>query len=193
MVFRLIDDAGSVTLDRENHPERIHLLPKNYKHFLIATIITTIVFLFALYISFTKSFLLVTGLIVVSAFLYVIFHRNKIIISLIPLLKYPILLWCLISLSYEVDAILICLSSFAIMLMYDLIDDEDEKKRKLVRNVIGITICSILVFQPWLKASLLVFTILPIILVFTLNETSYLKYLPVIYFPILSLISNLFL
>ena len=190
VVFRVIDDAGSVTLDRVNHPDRNYLSPSNYKSFLTITCLITGFFLVILFIIYSNVWWIIATLIFGSLLLYLLFHRSAPIMSIIPLLKYPTLLYCITLIAGTYSDITLTSSSFLIMLFYD-VNDERNVDSLMLPNIIFALLIGLLVFQPWLNWHIIVFIIIPIVMVVLFSKSLYLKYLPIVYYPICSLLITL--
>lgn len=191
IVFRFMDDAGSVTLDRENHPERDYLSASNYRSFLTITSVITLVFLLSVLLVYPDILWLVASLIFMSVILYLLFHRSSSIMTLIPLLKYPILLWCVAELTSANSDLGLMISSFFMMLFYDINDEKNDNSLTL-SNSIAVILIGILVFQPWLNWFFVILIIVPVAILLLFSKSLYLKYLPILYYPFCSLFITLY-
>ena len=190
-VFRLIDDACSVSYDRSHHPDRSYLSPENYPTFLRLTAVSCLAYQSLLFMYSKEIGLIVSLFIFASLLLYVLFQKQFTVLSLIPLLKYPVLLYCLVFQYASNTLIFICLSSFFIMLSYDLLEDKkiSDLKRFVALGALAtagfFTLFSIsFPFAP-------VFILIPLLLVWFFPRWKYLHYLPIAYYPLCILINSL--
>lgn len=189
IVFRLIDDAGSVTIDRDAHPERTYLNDENYSSFLAVVFITTILFLFLLSILRPSLVISMIFFIIGSIILYLIFNKSKTVMAVIPLLKYPFLLWAISSMDSGNVGFTISIASFFIMLFYDL--NDDEKTRGFILNFLCITVISLLIFPPWDGSYFGLLSIIPVSFVIWKSKSSFLKFIPLLFYPICYLLISL--
>lgn len=150
--FRVLDDAWSSHLDRIYHPQRTYSLPGNFKPFILFSILVFIVYQAGLFLFSLTLAITMLSLLVVSTALYSMFFRSKNIMTIIPLLKYPVLIWCISSFSMSPAVFLLSAGAFFMMLTSDLID---EKKLKTVHRILLILITGILIFQPWVNGFIL--------------------------------------
>jgi hypothetical protein len=191
IVFRFIDDAGSVTIDRINHPDRTYLSAKNYTSFLVVTILLSTCYAAAVFIYDRSMIVVIPPLMAGSVLLYLFSHKSGVMMKVIPLLKYPLLLLCISASNVDSSEILVVWSSFLIMLIYDLIDDRKEQGDQRIILLILIIACGMLVFQPWHDWIWILFIIPPIVIVLMFSKSKLLKYLPILYFPLSILIKTL--
>ena len=191
VAFRFLDDAGSIRHDKIHFPERLYLNKEHYSSFLALTGIVVIFYLgfISLYDISLLSVLLV--LLVASVLAYIMFQKHSVITKLIPLLKYPVLTWCVAGQSENLEDLILYISTFFIMLMYDMLEEVPMTLPNRLRNVLGIMICGILVFQPWCNFTNILWMVAPGILALLLYKSPYLKYLPIAYYPVLTLILNI--
>ena len=187
IVFRFIDDAGSVTIDRIAHPDRTYLTKENYPSFLKIVVIVTILLLTYTTFFLPNSLIVISGFIAISICLYLIFNSNKSIMIFIPLLKYPTLLWCISGLTLVPNRILAILGSFFIMYLYDQLDQQEKPKSDLMILVTCI-VCGLLIFQPWLNLYLIGLVILPVSLIIKYSHLKIMKPLVIIYYSLGNLI-----
>jgi hypothetical protein len=146
--FRLLDDLWSFHLDRIHHPERTYLLTKNMQIFIVFTVIVFSIYLVGLFL-FSRDFAIaILVLFLVSNGLYLLFFRKKSIITIIPLLKYPVLIWCISGFSMSPEVLLLSAGAFFMMLTSDYID-ENKSSSTLKYKILLILITGILIFQPW--------------------------------------------
>ena len=148
--FRLLDDAWSFHLDRISFPERAYLLPKNIGKFIFFAALVNAVYLSVLL--WISGFLAITVLILflVSNGLYILFFRKKSILTIIPLLKYPVLIWCISGFSISSEVLLLSAGAFFMMLTSDYIDG-NKSTNTLKYKILLILVTGILIFQPWTK------------------------------------------
>jgi len=190
-VFRLLDDVWSYNLDKINHPNRIYIPNKNIGSFILITIIVAILyqiilFFISTYLGFTILFLLL-----ISNFLYSIFYRNKNLMTIIPLIKYPVLLWCILRFDISTDAILLSSSAFFMMLVFDINEDKPVNKNRLLITTILLFVTGFLMIQPWNEnENLLVKAILLLVpfIIFILPVSRFQRIFPVLIFPALHVI-----
>lgn len=191
LAFRFLDDAGSVSYDRLQYPNRTYLSKDNYPKFLKWTGLILIIYLVGnLWVSL-NHFYIISILIVLSIMAYLILGKKEPILKIIPLVKYPVIVWILSSFSAELDIISIALSSFFIIFIYDLLDDSKGKVKKKGILLIAILLCGALALLPWNGPIAYLFIFLPIIIIFSLQKWDHIKYFSVIYYPILVLIQSL--
>lgn len=195
LIFRIIDDIGSVHLDRINHPSRIYLLEKNISKMIIFGGFVLTLYIISLEI-FMPSYFMETigGFAVGSIIAYLVFDKNKILLPVIPILKYPLLLWCLTSFSIEVEHLLLVFSSAMIMGSHDTIEKiKSYSSIWFFISIILVLTAGLLIFQPWSKALNNLYILPIVILVAALWRWKYAVYFPILYFPIAYFISNNFL
>ena len=191
LAFRFLDDAGSVHFDRIHYPNRSYLSKDNYPKFLKWTGLFLLIYVLVNSGISLSHFYIISILILLSIVAYLLFGKKGPILKIIPLVKYPVILWILTSFSAELDIISIVLSSFFIIFIYDLLDDSQAKIKKKGSLLIAILLCGALVFHPWNAAFAYLFILLPIIIIFPMQKWDHIKYFSVIYYPILVLIQSL--
>lgn len=185
--FRLLDDAWSFYLDRIHHPDRLYLLQKNFGSFIFFAGFVIIVYQAGLFLY--SGFLAITMLILFlfSTLLYFLFFRKKSIMAIIPLLKYPVLIWCLSRFSTSAEVLYLSAGAFFMMLTSDYID-ENKSTGTLNYKILLILITGILIFQPWNgNSSILtafIFISIPIILIAFLSMDKK-PFFPIVVFPVL--------
>lgn len=192
--FRLLDDAWSFYLDRIDHPRRTYLLPKNIKSFFVFTVIVFTIYLVGLFIFSWDFAITILILFVVSNGLYFLFYKVKSIMTIIPLLKYPVFIWCISGFSMSSEVLFLSAGAFFMMLTSDFID-ENKSTRALKYKILLILLTGILIFQPWDGGSSrlfdLVFMAIPILLIsFTSMEEE--PFFPIVVFPILYIFDLIF-
>lgn len=147
--FRLLDDAWSFHLDRTQHPDRAYIHQVHFKKFILSVTTIFIVYQTALFIC--SYYLGVTILILSlsSCFLYLLFYTNKQAMTIIPLLKYPILIWCISGFSTSLEVILLSIGAFFMMLSVDLFKDNPSLSKGLQLKITILLIAGLLIMQPW--------------------------------------------
>lgn len=195
LVFRIVDDIGSVHFDRINHPDRTYLLIKNFPIMLVFGGIILGLYLLSLKMYMPAFFFKgIAGFAFLSIIAYSVFGKNNRILPIIPLLKYPVLLWCFTSLFMEVDSFFLLSSSAFIVGSHDTIEKiKSQTNPYFYLSIVLVLIAGLLIFQPWNKA-LDVLYILPILIsVVGLWRWKYAPYLPLLYFPLAYFISSNYL
>jgi len=94
-VFRVLDDCFSVELDRKDHPKRTYLNSSNFNGFKKLTVYTLLIYIIALGFFCPEVVWLMLFLISGSLILYGLFYQQRFVMKVIPLLKYPVLLYSL--------------------------------------------------------------------------------------------------
>jgi hypothetical protein len=182
--FRILDDAGSVYYDRANYPERTYLKKENYPSFLRFTITICLGYLLSLFFYSQAYFLVIAGLMGVSVMGYVFFGKNNFILPIVPLFKYPILLWCLMSFSSETNDLLVALSSLLIIASHDVIELIGKKDWAHNFGLIILLMVGFMLFPFWTnKLYLICILILPLI-IYLIRKWKYRAFVPVLYYPI---------
>ncbi len=184
LIFRIFDDAGSVYLDRVAHPERTYLNKENYPKFLVVASVVLALYLAGLGLYFGYGLWSIYVLIVISIFGYLLFGKSRLILPIIPLLKYPILIWSLYHHAFHLPTIFIALSTFFIIAAHDLIENIGKRRRALLWSFLTLAISGILVFQPWSYPfnGLLILPML--IFVLFMWKWKFTPYIPILYYPI---------
>lgn len=173
LVFRLLDDAGSLTVDRLNKPERSYLTVSNYPKFLRLTLVNIIIYLviLVLFVSYIDA-LVISIFIIISISAYIYFNNSENAIAIIALLKYPLLMWS--AQEWQSDEVSISLSfaSFFLMATHDLLEKKDNVSYLL--GLLFLVISACLVFQTWQSPYSIVHVIpvLLIALIFRKNTVS---------------------
>ncbi len=120
--FRLLDDMWSFYLDRIDHPQRTYLLPENFKSFIVLTAIVFTVYMGGLFLFSWNYAITILILFLVSSVLYLLFFKVKPIMTIIPLLKYPVLIWCISQFSLSNQILFLSAGAFFMMLTIDFIE-----------------------------------------------------------------------
>ncbi len=190
-VFRLLDDVWSYYFDKINHPNRIYIQNENIKSFTLITVILTILYQIILFLISSSLGFTILFLFLFSNLLYSFFYRNQNVMAIIPLIKYPVLLWCILRFYISTDVILLSISAFFMMLVFDFNEDNPAGKNKLFITAILLFISGLLIIQPWTGNNRLIvniiFLIAPLI-IFMLPDTRFQKIFPILIFPALHVI-----
>ncbi|MCK0179704.1 hypothetical protein MWU50_10405 [Flavobacteriaceae bacterium S0862] len=184
IVFRIFDDAFSVKTDRVEHPERTYLIPQKFKLFKIITTIIIGVYLLSIWLLFPTAFLIIFLLVVSSLILYLLFAKKVVVLKLIPLVKYPILLNCVSLISFNEIELGILLSSFLLMAGFDSFDAVKRNSNRIWQPLLLLFCCSLLLYKPWLNYIDILFSLLPLILIYIIRNESFVRYFSIVYFPI---------
>ncbi len=187
--FRLLDDVWSFYLDRIHHPERTYLIPENFRNFIALTVFVFTIYLIGLFL-FSRDFAItILVLILVSTVFYALFFKIKSILTIIPLLKYPVLIWCISRFSLSTEVLLLFAGAFFMMLTSDYIDENKSTNTKY--KILLILITGLLIFQPWVENKKMIqgiiLVLLPII-PFTFLKIKRIALFPIIAFPLFHLI-----
>ncbi len=159
-VYRCIDDVWSFHIDRVDHPERVYILPENLKNFVLLVSMFFIVYLVCLFcFSFFLAYTILL-LFLFSSILYYFFFKNKRVMTIIPLLKYPILIWCISG--FLLSEEIICLSGgvFFMMLSAEFFEKNPIKTKGILIKLLLLLLTGILVMSPWLEENSLSIDIL---------------------------------
>jgi len=180
LLFRLLEDAGSIHFDIQDK-ERSYLSSSNFKYFLLANVtVAAMYFGFIAFIKFTYAWHLL-GFYLLSALLYFLFKKSRVVVELLPFLKYPLLFFVLGVENYALLA-----GSALLFVTYDLL----EKKEWFLFGMSSVFACGMLtVFEPSDGFST-IYVGIPLLIALIFRNHKYLKYLPIIYFPITYFIVN---
>ena len=110
---------------------------------------------------------------------------------IIPLIKYPVLLWCILRFEISTDAILLSSSAFFMMLVFDINEDKPVNKNRLLITTILLFVTGFLMIQPWNgNENLLVNAILLLVpfIILILPVSRFQRIFPVLIFPALHVI-----
>lgn len=184
LVFRLIDDAGSIRADRIHHPDRIYLSVDNFPKFCSFTALISLCYLMPLFFLALNIALIVISLMISSIGLYFLLQYRFQLLQFIPLLKYPVLLYCVVASPISMNLWFVCGSSFFIMLSYELLEDKNATWTKRIFTLISLTIAGIfsIYFSSISYASL--FILIPLALSILFFRWKYIQYLPIAYYPL---------
>ncbi len=188
--FRLPDDAWSFHLDRIHHPRRTYLSPGNIRSFVFFSVLISIVYQLGLFLFSWILAITILTLFLVSTGLYILFFRRESIMTIIPLLKYPVFIWCISRFSLSSDVLLLSAGAFFMMLTSDFID-ENKQNNALKIKILLILITGVLIFQPWAKGFGLItdLALIPIpVLLIAFTSMKREPIFPVVIFPLLHLV-----
>ena len=184
IVFRIVDDAFSVETDRIEHPERTYLIPAQFKLFKKITAIIVGIYLLVVGLVFSSIIFIIVLLLTCSIVLYLLFGGQLLLQRLIPLLKYPVLLFCVSTFSNGNIELEIYLSSFLLMAGYDSFDAVKRNRNHIWKPMIVLFCCSILLFKPWLYYNNIFFSLMPLLIIYNFRHKSFTPYFSIIFFPV---------
>jgi hypothetical protein len=184
IVFRILDDAFSVTIDRKEHPERIYLIPANFKSFKKITAIIIAVYLISIGLVFSKIYFPLFLLLSSSLTLYLMFGKQLVVLKLIPLLKYPVLLYGASMISSHEVQLEVGIASFLLMAGFDSFDRVKVNSNTIWQPLLFLFCGSILLFKPWLKSIDILFSLLPLFVIYLIRNKSIVPYFAIVFFPI---------
>ncbi len=193
--FRLLDDAWSFHLDRIQHPERNYLFPQNIGKFIFFTGLLIMVYLSGLF--WFSLFLAITilTLLLVSTVFYALFFKVKSIMMIIPLLKYPVFIWCISRFSMSSEVLFLSAGVFFMLLTSDFIDENRSQSSTLKFKILLILITGMLIFHPWSTSFSMVISLVIIsipLLLITFTSLKERRFFPIIVFPMLHIFDLMF-
>lgn len=188
--FRLLDDAWSFHLDRIAHPQRTYLLPENFDRFILFTSMVLAIYLCIVFIVSQTLGIVILTLVLVSCGAYLLFFKVKHVMALIPLLKYPVLVWCIARFAITNEVLCLSAAAFFGMLTADYTDG-NKSPGSLKYTMLLALITGTFLFQPWASAfpliiDLTIIIIPTILLIFIPLEKRSL--FPIVIFPALHLL-----
>jgi hypothetical protein len=191
LVFRLIDDAGSIRTDRIHHPDRNYLSIQNFPKFCSFAALISFCYLMPLFFLALNIAFIVLSLMISSIGLYFLFQNRFRLLQLIPLLKYPALLFCVIASPVSMNQWFVCGSSFFIMLSYELLEDKNATWTKRIFTFISLVIAGVfsIYFSSIPYAS--IFILIPFLMSIPFFRWKYIQYLPIAYYPMCVFINSL--
>jgi len=192
LVFRFLDDAGSVQVDREDYPDRTYLTPSKIPKFVRLSLLLMWVYLNTLAFISVRIFAIVCVLVVFSVLFYMIFRKNRLLLSMIPLLKYPVLLGCLSLWLFDTISIPILLVSLLLMVLYELLEKIQFNSFQFWIAIALLLACGLLLFQPGLRPLYWSFVFLIFLIIPLINKGRNVQIIPILYYPIVSLILHLY-
>lgn len=194
-IFRWLDDVWSFYIDRIDHPDRTYLKPENFGGMVVMGLIIYVIYQSSLFYVSQKLAFSILSLFLLSNFLYVLFYRNRALMTIIPLLKYPVIIWVLSDFSLEPDVLLLSAGAFMMMLCADLnLENQSPSMRVLLRSFL-LLITGLLVVQPWAEVNLIWLELMLVVLpVISLLSRKMIKsgYLIIVIYPIIHLIDTFF-
>jgi hypothetical protein len=186
-VFRWMDDAASFYIDRIDHPSRIYVRKEQFKHFLLMGSIFMLIYLGGIFLFSLKLALIMDGLVVGSLFLYLIFYRRRTVMLLIPLLKYPVMIWCIAGSVFTQEIILLMAACFVMLLGIDLFRKDHTSWQSSLIHIFVLLATGLLILQPWSEQESLLadlfMVIIPAMLILLIPVRKIYLF-PVILFPI---------
>lgn len=183
-VFRIVDDAFSVEIDRKEHPERTYLIPQRFNSFKKITAIISAIYLISIGLVFPAAFFIILSLLIGSLVLYLLLKKQHLVSKLIPLLKYPVLLYCLAMITSTGVELGVLFSSFLLMAGFDSFDNVKRNSKHIWQPMLLLLCCSILLYKPWLDYINILFSVLPILIIYVIKEKRITPYVLIVFFPI---------
>jgi hypothetical protein len=184
IVFRILDDAFSATIDREEHPERTYLNPSKFKLFKKITVIIIGVYLLSISLVLSRIYFMIFLLFISSLVLYYLFGKQLFVIKLIPLLKYPVLLYCVSNIAiHQVDQGVL-FSSFLLMAGFDSFDRVKVNSNHIWIPLLLLFLCSVFLFKPWYNYIDILFCFFPLLIIYRLRKKSITPYFSILFYPI---------
>jgi hypothetical protein len=184
IVFRILDDAFSVTIDRKEHLERTYLIPDNFKSFKKITAISIGVYLITVGLMYSKIYFILFLLLISSLALYFMFGKQVLVLKLIPLVKYPVLLYCVSIISWHEVKLEVLIASFLLMAGFDSFDRVKSNPNHIWQPMLFLFCGSILLFKPWLNYINIVGSILPLLIIYLMRNNRIVPYFAIVFFPI---------
>jgi hypothetical protein len=187
LVFRWMDDVWSFHIDRIDHPERTYLQTGHLKGMIALGGFLFIVYQTGLFLLTSNAAPIMPGLFAASGILYLISYRNRIAMTVIPLLKYPVMIWILSKLSMNSEVLLLSAGAFFMMLSADLkYGTLKPAVARIIRSGL-LLLTGFLILQPWAERAnlwldLSVILLAPVILLPVSLNKSFI--LPIIIFPL---------
>jgi hypothetical protein len=134
-IFRLFDDLMHSEIDAEK-PDRIYTQPNESKELKQFLLISSLLFLTALFIVSIQAALLLFSVMIFNVFLYVFLFKNAAVRPYLPLIKYPFLIILLAETqiyTFDLQLLLISLTVGVSFVVYEILEDESFPiQRKLV-------------------------------------------------------------
>jgi len=193
-VFRWIDDAWSFYNDRIEHPDRFYILPPYFRNFamlglLIYVLYLTALFLYSYYLVQTMLFLFI-----ISTVFYAVFYKNKYVMFIIPILKYPVIIWCISDFSMSNEVLYLAFGSFLMIIAVDFLQEYESGTKGILVKLALLMVTGILVMQPLSEITNLFLDVamitIPLIFLF-LKPIKALVVFPAIYYPVMHIIDIL--
>ena len=184
IVFRILDDAFSVTIDRKEHLERTYLIPDNFKSFKKITAISIGVYLIIVGSMYSKIYFILFLLLTSSLALYYMFGKQVLVLKLIPLVKYPVLLYCVSMISWHEVKLEVLIASFLLMAGFDSFDRVKVNSNTIWQPMLFLFCCSLFLFKPWLNYSYILFSLVPLFIIYLIRNSRIVPYFAILFFPI---------
>jgi hypothetical protein len=186
-VFRWIDDAWSFYNDRIEHPDRFYILPAYFKSFVMLGLLMYVFYLSALFLSSFSLVQTMLILFIISTVFYSIFFKNKYVRSLIPILKYPVIIWCISDFSMSGEVQYLAFGSFFMMIAFDYFQENQSGRKGILVKLALLTVTGLMVFQPWAEKDNLLpdvgLVIVPLLFLFIIPGKA-LPFFPIIFYPL---------
>ena len=184
IVFRILDDAFSVTIDRKEHLERTYLIPDNFKSFKKITAISIGVYLIIVGSMYSKIYFILFLLLTSSLALYYMFGKQVLVLKIIPLVKYPVLLYCVSIISWHEVKLEVLIASFLLMAGFDSFDRVKVNSNTIWQPMLFLFCCSLFLFKPWLNYSYILFSLVPLFIIYLIRNSRIVPYFAILFFPI---------
>jgi hypothetical protein len=184
IVFRILDDAFSVTIDRKEHPERTYLIPANFKSFKKITAISIGVYLLIVGLVYSKIYFILFLLLISSLALYYMFGKQILVLKLIPLVKYPVLIYCVSMISWQEVKVEVLIASFLLMAGFDSFDRVKVNSNAIWQPMFLLFCCSLFLFKPWLNYSYILFSLVPLLIIYLMRNNRIAPYFAIVFFPV---------
>ena len=194
-VFRWIDDAWSFYQDRKQHPDRKYIRSENIRSFFMLGLIIYILYQTGLFLYSVVLAQTILILFLISTILYLAFYKNKQLMLLIPLLKYPVFIWCISNFSMASEVLFSSVGAFFIMLAVDFFEKYPARTDGIIVKFVLLIVSGLLVIQPWIEKSNIfpdvVLMVIPLFFIL-LKRIRSLHIFPIIIYPILHMIDLLY-
>ena len=184
IVFRILDDAFSVNIDRKEHLERTYLIPDNFKSFKKITAISIGVYLIIVGSMYSKIYFILFLLLTSSLALYYMFGKQVLVLKIIPLVKYPVLLYCASMISWHEVKLEVLIASFLLMAGFDSFDRVKVNSNTIWQPMLFLFCCSLFLFKPWLNYSYILFSLVPLFIIYLMRNSRIVPYFAILFFPI---------
>lgn len=184
IVFRILDDAFSVAIDRKEHPERTYLNPSKFTSFKKITTISICIYLLSVGLVFSNIYFIILVLLISSLVFYFLLAKQLFILKIIPLVKYPVLLFCVSVISFHQVDPNVLFASFLLLAGFDLFDRLKINSNLIWQPLCCLFLCSLFLFKPWIHDIDMVYSVVPLLLIYTFRTNSLIPYVSILYFPI---------
>jgi hypothetical protein len=189
LVFRLLDDAGSVFMDRLNKPERSYLSIANYPKFLRFTAVNIFIYVggLAIFVSFKDASIIFLFLLI-SVGAYLLFKKSEKGLALIALLKYPFLMWCAIGWQNDAISLSLVIASFFLMAAHDLLEKHND--RSYLLGLLSLVLSGVLIFQIWQNPYTLVHIVPVLLIALIFRKSVIMPIAPILIYPLIYFLST---